>query len=75
MRRTRTAIVAAIVFTAAASAWPDPSVDPKEEAFIGNRRNWWAFQKPVRHPVPAIKDPWVRTPIDAFLLDALNAKI
>ncbi len=74
MHRTRTAIVAAIVFTAAASAWPDPSVDPKEEAFIGIRRNWWAFQKPVRHPVPAIKDPWVRTPIDAFLLDALNAK-
>jgi hypothetical protein len=70
MRRTRTAVIVSIAFAAAASAW----VDPKEETFIGNRRNWWAFQKPVRHPVPAIKDPWVRTPIDAFLLQALNAR-
>jgi len=70
MRSTRTALIAAIVLSAAASGW----IDPKEEAFIGNRRAWWAFQKPVRHPVPAVKDPWARTPIDAFLLEALQAK-
>ncbi|MEO8125934.1 MAG: DUF1549 domain-containing protein, partial [Bryobacteraceae bacterium] len=70
MRRSTTAILAAIFFCAAASAW----VDPKEESFIGNRRAWWAFQKPVHHPVPSLKDPWVRTPIDAFLLEALSAK-
>ncbi len=74
MRRRRTAIAAGILIIVAATAWPDPRVDPKEEAFIGNRRNWWAFQKPIRDAIPAVEDPWVRTPIDAFLLEALNAK-
>lgn len=48
--------------------------NPKEEAFIGSRRNWWSFQKPVRHRVPDIRDPWVRTAVDAFVLAALREK-
>ncbi len=31
-------------------------------------RQWWAFQKPTRHPVPKVADSrWNKTPIDAFL--------
>ena len=31
-------------------------------------RQWWAFQKPVRHPVPEVADSrWARNPIDAFV--------
>ena len=35
---------------------------------------WWSFKAPVRPKVPALKDPWVRTPIDAFALSKLNAE-
>ncbi len=36
-------------------------------------RNWWAFRKPVRPAVPAVKQLGrVRTPIDAFLLKKLE---
>ncbi len=31
-------------------------------------RDWWAFKKPVRHPVPEVTSPrWSKNPIDAFL--------
>ena len=33
---------------------------------------WWSFRKPVRPPVPAAGDPWVRNPIDAFVLAKLR---
>jgi hypothetical protein len=42
----------------------------KDEAFIGSRRSYWAFVKPVRPDVPKIADGWIRTPVDAFLLAA-----
>ncbi|HYF00085.1 MAG TPA: PSD1 and planctomycete cytochrome C domain-containing protein [Planctomycetota bacterium] len=33
----------------------------------------WAFRPPVRPAVPAVRNPgWVRTPIDAFILSALE---
>ncbi len=38
-------LCAALLLSAAA-------IDPREEAFIGNRRSYWAFQKVVRPPVP-----------------------
>ncbi len=35
----------------------------------------WAYMEPKRVPVPEVKDPhWVRNPIDAFVLRALEAK-
>jgi hypothetical protein len=35
----------------------------------------WAFIPPTRPAVPKVKDPsWVRTPVDAFILAALEAK-
>jgi hypothetical protein len=46
----------------------------KDEAFIGARRNYWAFKAPVRPAAPAVPSDWVRNPIDAFILDALTAK-
>src|SRR5882724_5325806 len=72
MRRTIIAVALAVLAIATcvtAWAWSD-----KDEAFIGKRRNWWAFQKPTRAPVPENPSAWVKTPIDAFLLDAMQAK-
>src|SRR5437763_898171 len=54
---------------AAASAQID-----KDAAFIGNRGRYWAFQKVARPAVPPIRDPWIRNPIDAFILDGLHQK-
>src|SRR4051794_15063609 len=35
-------------------------------------QTWWAFVKPVRPAMPPVHDSWVRTPVDAFVLDKLN---
>jgi hypothetical protein len=43
----------------------------KEDAFIGARGKYWAFQKVVRPAVPEIS---ARNPIDAFILDELRRK-
>jgi hypothetical protein len=45
-----------------------------DEAFIGARAKYWAFQKVVRPAVPSTHNPWVRNPIDAFILDGLAQK-
>ncbi|MFM7112968.1 MAG: DUF1549 domain-containing protein, partial [Planctomycetota bacterium] len=31
----------------------------------------WAFRKPARPAVPASSDPWVKSPVDAFILQRL----
>jgi mono/diheme cytochrome c family protein len=50
--------------------WPGD----QETAAPKLRSNHWAFQ-PVAHPaVPPIASPWVRTPIDAFILQKLQAR-
>ena len=46
----------------------------KEAKFIGARAKYWAFQKVVRPQVPQVSDPWVKTPIDAFILSVLQSK-
>jgi hypothetical protein len=50
-------------------AWVD-----KDDKWVASRKSWWAFQKPVRVEPPALNDAWVRTPIDAFILEGLQAK-
>lgn len=45
-----------------------------ELTFIGSRNRYWAFQKVVRPPVPDAANPWIKTPIDAFILKNLAAK-
>jgi Protein of unknown function (DUF1553)/Protein of unknown function (DUF1549)/Planctomycete cytochrome C len=38
-------------------------------------RNWWAFQKPVKHPLPAVQSKdQVRTAIDSFVLAKLEPR-
>jgi hypothetical protein len=46
----------------------------KETVFIGNRWSYWAFQKIAAPPAPALANRWIRTPIDAFILEALQNK-
>jgi hypothetical protein len=58
-----------LVFALVTPAWVDP-----DDQWVASRRNWWAFQPVKRHAPPAIRDPWIRTPIDAFLLEALQSK-
>src|SRR5581483_2357923 len=37
--------------------------------------SWWSFRKPVRPPVPAVKNAsWVKNPVDAFILAKLEEK-
>lgn len=57
----------------AAAAAIAATVD-KDDAWVASRRNFWAFQKPVSPPVPELQGSWVRTPVDAFLLEAMRAK-
>ncbi|MBZ5611039.1 MAG: DUF1553 domain-containing protein [Acidobacteriia bacterium] len=47
----------------------------KEKQITDQDRQWWAFQKPVRHPAPQVSDArWSRNPIDAFVRDMLKKK-
>src|SRR5882672_8031926 len=46
----------------------------REEAFIGARGRYWAFQKVTRPEAPAIRGAWIRNPIDAFILQGLQEK-
>jgi hypothetical protein len=46
----------------------------QEATFIGARAKYWAYQTVKRPDVPPISDPWIRTPIDAFILQALRQK-
>lgn len=56
-------------------AFAAPPIDiQKEEAWVAKRRSYWAFRPPVRAEVPSIEDSWARTPIDRFLLQAMQAK-
>ena len=54
----------------------EEAIQAREAAKIKpEARNWWSFRKPVKPPVPAVKDKdQVRTPIDAFVLAKLEAK-
>ena len=66
MRRTLISFAAGALVLAAATS--------QESTFIGARAKYWAFQTVSRPAVPAIADPWVRTPVDAFILRSLSEK-
>jgi hypothetical protein len=61
---------------AAAPEPPQPAVPTlRDKVFTEQDRNWWAFRKPERYPVPKVADRrWNAHPIDAFLKKALDAK-
>jgi len=69
MSRTRTAAAIFVFLALSAFAWTD-----KDVASVIARRHYWAFQKPVKNVVPDIQSPWVRNPVDAFILEALQEK-
>jgi hypothetical protein len=66
------------VWTSAAKTAPQQvgyGSDYKERTFTGEDRSWWAFRKPVRHPLPPAKDArWTTNPIDSFVKASLDAK-
>jgi len=46
---------------------------PEEMEISAEARQYWAFRKPVRPPVPRVSNQaWARHPIDAFLMQALE---
>src|SRR5262249_19480188 len=47
---------------------------PKSAAASAPAQTWWSFKKPVRPRVPDVKDSWVRTTVDAFVLEKLNTE-
>ncbi len=47
----------------------------EERSITEKEREWWSFQKPVRPPVPHVKNSGlVRNPVDAFVLAKLESK-
>ena len=63
-----------MLVTLAAATASGGAADDKESKFIGPRYKNWNYQKVVRPPVPDKASPWVKTPIDAFLLTAMETK-
>ncbi len=51
----------------------EAAVDYKEPQITPEDRQWWAFQKPVRHSPPRVADArWRANPIDAFTKRSLD---
>jgi mono/diheme cytochrome c family protein len=56
-------------------AWIDQGASWPEASPSGPSRTHWAFQPPVRPPVPAVSDPaWPHNPIDHFILARLDGE-
>jgi hypothetical protein len=52
-----------------------PLTDDEDPPLTAEDRNWWAFRKPQHDEPPSVEHAdRVRTPIDAFLLERLEAK-
>ena len=52
---------------------PAAAVKPEKGAISEEDRNWWAFRKPLRRPVPLLKEArWNGNPVDAFLKKQLD---
>jgi hypothetical protein len=60
---------------AAAGYLGGPLTAEESPPIANSDRQWWAFQKPVSHPLPAVPDVGrQQTPVDAFLLEKLAAR-
>ena len=56
-------------------AWIEAGAGWQQQAPGAREPSWWAFDKPVRPGVPTVTNKdWVRNPIDAFILHALEGK-
>jgi cytochrome c553 len=59
----------------AAPAVATPALTTEDKPIPPEARNWWAFRKPVRHAVPVAAGARMnRNPVDAFLMQAMEAK-
>jgi hypothetical protein len=66
--RSKTALLfLSLGVTFSAAAWFD-----KDDAWVASRKGWWAFKRPVKAAVPDLRDSWIRTPVDAFVLEMLR---
>ena len=55
--------------------WVEKGARWVERAHGASQPSWWAFRRPQRSAVPAVKDPdWMRNPVDAFILRKLEQK-
>jgi hypothetical protein len=49
------------------------AAEPVEPPFTARQQAHWAFQPPVRQPLPAVGDSaWIQTPVDTFILARLE---
>ncbi len=59
----------------AGAALPEYQAKPRsshEKIDFENGRRFWSFQPLAETSLPDIQDPWIRNPIDAFVLQRLN---
>ncbi len=56
---------------AAGVPWPDDLVLVDRHEVDGD---WWSLRPLQRVAIPALDDPWIRTPVDAFILARLRAE-
>jgi hypothetical protein len=57
----------------AGAPWPKTITLSETAPTAGS--NWWSLRRLTRPAVPSVRQPsWVRTPVDAFILAALEAK-
>jgi hypothetical protein len=69
------ALVKAWIDAGAPAASTDATTDIADKKITEKDRQFWAFQKPCRPPVPKVRHTErVRTPIDAFILAKLEGK-
>jgi hypothetical protein len=74
MRTCRTWLCFVIAFLPALAA-AGPATDPIDKPLTAEERSHWAFASPKKVEVPAVKrQGWVRNPIDAFLLAAMESE-
>ena len=57
---------------AAAALWAAEETVAPLGKYTPVERRYWAFQPRKDVAPPAISDPWIRTPIDAFILAGLR---
>lgn len=60
---------------AAIRKWIDagaPGPDSTTALAVAQTKRHWAYVKPVRPALPAVKSPWVRNPIDRFIIARLK---
>src|ERR1700680_3417104 len=65
---------AAIILAFVGAIGLTPAATDDELRFIGARGKYWAFQKVVRPVLPEVRGPgkaWIKSPIDAFILQKL----